>query len=111
MQSSHAISCIYHKHLTSVVASAPSNLKSEVQSDYTSVVLRWIPPNPLSDTTGYRIFYTGGTSNGMVNVSGGSTNSTTLNDLEKGKMYNISIVGTSEHLFSQSVWRAVELSG
>ena len=108
LQSSHAIS---YKHLTPVVASAPSNLTSEVQSDYTSVVLRWIPPNPLNDTTGYRIFYTGGTSNGMVNVSGGSTNNTTLNDLEKGKMYNISIVGTSEHLFSQSVWRAVELSG
>ena len=50
-------------------------------------------------------------SNGVVNVSGGSTSNTTLNDLEKGKMYNISIVGTSEHLFSQSVWRAVELSG
>ena len=112
LQSSHAISCIYHKHLTPVVASAPTNLKSEVQSDYTSVVLRWIPPNPLNDTTGYRIFYTGGTStNGMVNVSGGSTNNTTLNDLENGMTYNISIVGTSKHLFSESVWRAVELSG
>ena len=108
MQSSHAISCIYHKHLT--VASAPTNLTSEVQNDYTSVVLRWIPPNPLNDTTGYRIFYTGGTSNGVVNVSGGSTNNTTLNGLEKGGRYNISIVGTSEHLFSESVWRAVELS-
>ena len=93
------------------VASAPTNLTSEVQSDYTSVVLRWIPPNPLNDTTGYRIFYTGGTSNGMVNVSGGSTNNTTLNDLEEGEMYNRSIVGTSEHLFSESIWRAVELSG
>ena len=92
------------------VASAPTNLTSEVQSDYTSVVLSWIPPNPLNDTTGYRISYTGGTSNGMVNVSGGSTNNTTLNGLEKGGRYNISIVGTSEHLFSESVWRAVELS-
>ena len=109
LQSSHAISCIYHKHLT--VASAPTNLTSEVQSDYTSVVLRWIPPDPLNDTTVYRVFYTGGTSNGTVNVSGGSTNNTTLNDLEKGKMYNISIVGTSEHLFSESVWLVVELSG
>ena len=93
------------------VASAPTNLKSEVQSDYTSVVLRWIPPNPLNDTTGYRIFFTGGTSNGTVNVSGGSTNYTTLSDLKRGETYNISIVGTSEHLFSESVWRAVELSG
>ena len=93
------------------VASAPSNLKSEVRSDYTSVVLRWIPPNPLKDTTGYRILYTGGTSNGMVNVSGGSTNNTTLNGLNKGGRYNISIVGTSDHLFSESIWHVVELSG
>ena len=94
-----------------LVASAPTNLTVEVQSDYTSVLLRWIHPNPLGNTTGYRIFYTGGTSNGMVNVSGGSTNNTTLNDLEEGGMYNISIVGTSEHLFSESIWRVVTLTG
>ena len=94
-----------------LVASAPSNLKSEVQSDYTSVVLRWIPPNPLNDTTGYRIFYTGEGSSTSKNISNGSTNNTTLNDLEKGGRYNISIVGTSEHLISESVWHVVELSG
>ena len=91
-----------------LVASAPTNLTVEVQSDYTTVLLRWIPPNPLGNTTGYRIFYTGG---GSENVSGGSTNNTALSVLKRGEVYNISIVGTSEHLFSESIWRVVTLTG
>ena len=91
-----------------LVASAPTNLTVEVQSDYTTVLLRWIPPNPLGNTTGYRIFYTGG---GSENVSGGFTNNRTLSVLKRGEVYNISIVGTSEHLFSESIWHVVTLTG
>ena len=93
-------------------ASAPSNLALIViQNNYTSVLLTWTPPSPLGDTTGYRISFTGGSS-GSVNVSGGSTDNFTLTRLRSGEMYNISIVGTSEHFFSESVaWDPVVLSG
>ena len=93
----------------SIVASAPTNLMFEVQSDGTSVLLTWTPPDPLRDTTGYTISYTGGSS-GSEPVSGGSTNSYTLTGLTRGEMYDISILGTSEHFFSESVdWETVTL--
>ena len=49
---------------------------------------------------------------GSVNVSDGSTDNFTLTRLRNGEMYNISIVGTSEHFFSESVaWDPVVLTG
>ena len=82
-----------------------------IRNDSTSVLLTWTPPSPLGDTTGYRISFTGGSS-GSVNVSGGSTDNFTLTRLRSGEMYNISIVGTSEHFFSESVaWNPVVLQG
>ena len=93
-----------------IVASAPSNLMFEVRSDGTSVLLTWTPPSPLGDTTGYRIHYTGGSS-GSQPVSGGSTNSYTLTGLRREESYDISIVGTSEHLSSERVqWKNVTIS-
>ena len=91
-------------------ASAPSNLKLVIKNDSpNSILLTWTPPSPLGDTTGYRISFTGGSS-GSVNVSGGSTDHFTLTRLRSGEMYNISIVGTSEHFFSESVaWDPVML--
>ena len=85
-------------------ASAPSNLALIViRNNYTySVLLTWTPPSPLGDTTGYRISFTG-SSSGSVIVSGGSTENFTLTRLRSGEMYNISIVGTSEHFFSKSM--------
>ena len=81
----------------------------EVQSDGTSVLLTWTPPDPLGDTTGYTISYTGGSS-GSETVSGGDTNSYTLAGLIRGEMYDISIVGTSEHISSESVeWETATL--
>ena len=64
--------------------------------------MSWSPPNPLGDTTGYRISYSGGSS-GSVDVSGGSTSTRTLTDLENGANYTISIVGTSLRLPSEVV--------
>ena len=80
----------------------------EVQSDGTSVLLTWIPHDPLGDTTGYTISYTGGSSDSET-VSGGSTNSYTLTGLIRGEMYDISIVGTSDHISSESVKLSVTL--
>ena len=93
-----------------IVASAPSNLMFEVRSDGTSVQLTWTPPSPLGDTTGYRIDYSGGSS-GSQPISGGSTNSYTLTGLRREESYDISIVGTSEHLSSERVqWKNVTIS-
>ena len=92
-----------------LVASAPTNLMFEVQSDGTSVLLTWTPPDPLGDTTGLTISYTGGSS-GSETVRGGDTNSYTLTGLIRGEMYDISIAATSEHISSGSVeWDTVTL--
>ena len=71
----------------------------------------WVPPSPLGDTTGYRISYNavGGSSN-SVDISAGDTSNYRLSGLEKGKDYNISIIGTSDHFFSKSVaWDLITL--
>ena len=73
-----------------------------VQKGPTGIHISWIPPTPPGDTTGYRIYYSGGGS-GSVNVSGKSTNNYLLTDLKNGATYTISIVGISEHFFSDSV--------
>ena len=83
------------------VASAPSNLQV-VQKNSLDLRLSWTPPTPLGDTTGYRIYYSGGSS-GSVDVSGGSTNSHLPSGLQSQTNYSISIVGTSDHLPSARV--------
>ena len=93
-----------------IAASSPTNLVPG--NDSTSIHLTWTPPTPLGDTTGYRISFTGGGNSGSVNVSGGSTDNYTLTGLTRGEMYNISILGISEHFFSESVaWVTVTLPG
>ena len=83
------------------MASAPTDLMA-VQEGPTGIRVSWTPPTPLGDTTGYRIYYSGG-SNGSVNVSGGSTEHHLLTGLQNGASYTISIVGTSEHFPSEEV--------
>ena len=70
-----------------------------VQEGLTSVKVSWSPPTPLGDTTGYRISYSGGSS-GSVDVSDGSTDNYLLTGLHNGASYTISIMGTSQHFFS-----------
>ena len=82
-------------------ASAPTNLMA-VQEGPTGIGVSWTPPTPLGNTTGYRIYYSGG-SNSSVDVSGGSRNNSLLSDLQNGANYMISIVGTSDHLPSDLV--------
>ena len=95
------------------VASPPTNLTYEVQSNFTSILLMWVPPSPLGDTTGYRISYNAvEDSSNSVNISDGDTSNHTLSGLERGEMYNISIFGTSDHFFSMSVaWDFIALKG
>ena len=73
-----------------------------VQEGLTNVRVSWSPPTPLRDTTGYRISYSGGSS-GSVDVSDVSTNTYTLTGLENGASYTISILGTSQHLPSDTI--------
>ena len=71
-----------------------------VQDGLTSIRVTW---TPSSGATGYRIDYSGGGSSGSVTVSGGDTNSYTLTSLMIGGTYNMSIVATSDHFFSDNV--------
>jgi len=82
-------------------ASAPANLIA-VQEGPTGIQVSWTPPTPLGDTTGYRIYYGGGSS-GSVDVNGGSTDNHLLTGLQNGVSYTISIVGTSGHIPSDCV--------
>ena len=69
--------------------------------------MTWTPPDPLDGVTGYRIDYTGGSS---VDIDSGSTNTYTLENLQTGEAYTISIVATSEHFFSEVTTVQVTLS-
>ena len=89
------------------VASAPTKLMA-VQEGPTSIRVSWSPPTPLGDTTGYRIYYSGGSS-GSVNVSDGSTDNYLLPGLQNGESYTISIVATSQHLPSESIAADMEV--
>ena len=86
----------------SPVASAPTKLMA-FQESTTKIQVSWTMPTPLGDTTGYRIYYIGGSS-GSVDVSGSSTNSPTLTRLLNGASYNLSIVGKSKHILSDHVY-------
>ena len=75
-----------------------------VQEGATSFRLTWTPPSPLGDTTGYMVSYlaTGGNS-GSVNVTGGSTDSFTLNGLDSREGYTIFLIATSKHIPSEAI--------
>ena len=97
-----------HVHIPTPVASAPTSVMA-VQEGLTSIRVSWSPPTPLGDTTGYRIYYSSGSS-GSVDVSGGSTDNYTLTNLVMETSYTISIVATSQHFFSDDVVQEVTLS-
>ena len=73
-----------------------------VQTGPTSITVSW---SPSSDATGYRIDYdSSGGDSGSVTVSGGATVMETLNGLQNGDTYTISIVATSDAVFdSESI--------
>ena len=69
---------------------APTEVTA-VQDGPTSIRVTWTPPSPLGGVTGYRIFYTGGSTNGAVDVGGGSTNNFILTGLSSGETYIVYI--------------------
>ena len=71
-----------------------------IQEDLTSIRVSWSPPTPLGDTNGYRIYYSESAS---VNVSGGSTDNFLLTGIMNGDTFDISIVATSQHFFSEKI--------
>ena len=73
-----------------------------VQEGPTGIRVSWTPPSPFRTTTGYRIFYSGGSS-GSVDISDRDTDNHLLSDLVNGASYTISIVGTSLHYYSEEV--------
>ena len=72
-----------------------------VQEGPTSIRVSWSPPTSLGDITGYRIYYSGGSS-GSVNVSDSSSDNYLLTGLQNGDTYNISIVSVSQHFTSNT---------
>ena len=64
--------------------------------------MTWTPPSPLDGVTGYRISYTGGSSD-SVTVNGGNNNSHILTSLINGETYTLSVATTSEVLLSEDV--------
>ena len=85
---------VYHGGFLSPGASPPSGVTA-VQDGPTSIMVSWISPSPIGDTTGYRIYYTrAGGSSDSVGVDGGNTNSRTLMGLTNGETYTISVAGT-----------------
>ena len=89
------------------MASAPTSL-SVIQEGLSSVRVSWNPPTPLGNTTGYRIYYRGGSS-GSVDVSGGSTDNHLVTGLQSGAGYTITLVATSQHLPSERIATMIEL--
>ena len=90
------------------MASAPTSL-SVIQEGLSSVRVSWSPPTPLGNTTGYRIYYSGGSS-GSVDVSGGSTDNYLITGLQIGSSYIITVVATSQHLPSEKKKTNITLS-
>ena len=99
------------------MGSAPTDLTA-VQEGLTGIQVSWTPPTPLGNTTGYRIYYSGGSSgssgsgsgsgsgggsSGSVDVSGGFTDNHLLTGLQNGASYTVFIRGTSGHLSSDRV--------
>ena len=86
------------------VAAPPTDLTAS-RSSSTTVEVSWTSPSPLGDTTGYIISYTNLLSEATdsVSISGASTDNYMLTGVSSTAEYNISIVGTSQHLPSNSV--------
>ena len=92
------------------VAAAPTDLEADVLADLTSVSLTWVPPQTPLDTSGYQIDYINNDGhNNTVDISYVSTSSHVLTGLQNGTTYNISIIGTSAHFFSEPMTIMVEL--
>ena len=92
---------VFHWLFLNAVAGEPTDLAAE--SNSTHVTVSW--KSPGGPVTGYVIYYQpeAGRYNSSVHVSGGETESHSLDCLERGVTYYISIVALSDHLPSPLV--------
>ena len=92
------------------VASAPTDLKV-VQEGLTSVRVSWTPPDPLGDTTGYRIYYTNGSGGAVGTEDVGDPRSTEflVQGLVSGSSYSVSLQATSQHIPSELLSQSLQL--
>ena len=80
------------------------------QTALDSVMVSWRPPEPLGDTTGYRIHYSSGASAGTsVDVEGASSSEFLLDELDVGVSYTVSLFATSLHIPSENLSQSIEL--
>ena len=98
-----------YSQLLFAVASPPTDL-STIQQNITTILLSWIPPIPMGDTTGYKVIYDDGSYSDSVTVGDGNTDNVLLTGLVSGASYIISLIATSEHLSSTSITTQVTLS-
>ena len=81
---------------------APPLDVSAFQMDPTSVHVFWTQPEPIGQTVGYQIYYTGPTS-GNVSVDGIDANNQTITGLVNGELYRFSVAGKSAHFESEPI--------
>ena len=84
------------------VGSQPQEVAA-FQESPTSVHVFWEVPEPIGQTTGYRIYYTSSsaTSSGSVLVDDPLTNNEFVYGLTNGETYTFSVAGRSIHLESE----------
>ena len=84
------------------VGSQPQEVAA-FQESPTSVHVFWEVPEPIGQTTGYRIYYTSSsaTSSGSVLVDDPLTNNEFVHSLMNGETYTFSVAGRSIHLESE----------
>ena len=93
---------VFHWLFLNTVAGEPTNLTAESNMYNTHVTVSW--KSPGGPVTGYVIYYQSeGRYNSRVHVSGGETESHSLDCLERGVTYYISIVALSDRLPSSLV--------
>lgn len=85
-------------HSLHTVASSPPEVHA-YQEGPTVINVRWDHPDPLNETIGYQIYYTG-TTNGSLAADDIVSNNYTIAGLVNGGSYNISVAGKSAHLES-----------
>ena len=72
------------------------------QEGPTSVRVFWTPPEPIGQTIGYQIYYTGPTS-GNVSFDSVESFRQIVTGLVNGESYQFFVTGTSVHLESEPV--------
>ena len=86
-----------------IAADSPTGLTAEqLPEEPGSFRVSWTPPASLTNLTGYRIYYSGASDSGSVDVDA-STTEVTIDNRTAGMTYTITMVALSPHLPSSVV--------